>query len=98
MMKNIKKVAEKTALAACLLAMSYSNVFAVDADAFWNSTTGFIFSWVTRIGFLIGVFGIVQIGVSFASDNPDSRVRGVQFFVAGCIIFAVGLSPNFITF
>ena len=88
-MKNIKKVAEKTALAACLLAMSYSNVFAVDADAFWNSTTGFIFSWVTRIGFLIGVFGIVQIGVSFASG---------QFFVAGCIIFAVGLSPNFITF
>ena len=63
----------------------------------WNSTTGFIFKWIARIGFLVGAFGVVQIGLSFSSDNPDARVRGVQFFVAGCIVFAVGISPFFVS-
>jgi hypothetical protein len=83
-------------LAVLMVSIIWSNVFAADADSMWNSTTEFIFGWIARIGFLVGVFGAVQIGLSFSSDNPDARVRGVQFLVAGCIVFAVGMSPNFV--
>lgn len=98
MKRTMNQFVEKIAMTICMVAMSFNYVFAADANAFWNSTTEFIFSWITRIGFLVGVFGIIQVGMSFASDNPDSRVRGIQFFVAGCIVFAVGLSPNFVSF
>ena len=98
MKKIITTAADKLIMAMILVSINYSYVFATDADAFWDSTVGFIFSWIARIGAMVGVFGIVQIGSSFASDNPDSRVRGIQFFVAGCIIFAAGKSPHFIGF
>lgn len=64
------------------------------ADSAWSSIWGMLTTWIMRIGAGVALFGGVNIGISFASDNPDARVRGLQFLAAGLIVAAVGAAPQ----
>lgn len=91
----MKEHTKRILVLVCLaVLMSTAFVFAADAEATWTGIWDLITKWIIRIGAAIALFGGISIGISFASDNPDARIRGLQFLAAGLIVMAVGAAPG----
>ena len=41
--------------------------------------------WIEGIGGAIVVVGAIQVGLSFITDNPDAKTRGVTFISGGLV-------------
>lgn len=51
-----------------------------------NNLSNFIFGLIRAIGMIILGFGIVQIGLSFKSQDPSQRANGFLTLAGGIII------------
>lgn len=60
----------------------------------WNDIIGFLTPWISRIGGLVILIGAIEFGLAFKNDDAEAKVKGIRTIVAGCIVFAVGLSSN----
>ena len=62
-------------------------VFATnDPLAVINNLSTFIFAIIRAVGLILLGFGIVQIGLSFKSQDPSQRANGFLTLVGGVII------------
>ncbi len=95
-MKNQNKMAKTQAIlkkarlilmiAAMLITILSSTVFAADPLATINNLSTFIFSAIKAIGLILLGFGIVQIGLSLKSHDASQRANGFLTFFGGVII------------
>ena len=76
------------------LVMSTSVVAFADGTTDDNSVTDsltslsdFIVAIVKIVGFIIALYGVVQIALSFVQHDGSQRVQHVMFFAVGVIIF-----------
>ena len=67
---------------------------ATTADAKWNSVINFILPWIQRLGGVVILIGAVEFGLAFKSDDAEGKTKGLRTVIAGCIVFAVGLSSS----
>lgn len=67
---------------------------AAGADAKWDSVIDFLTPWISRMGGLIVLIGAIEFGLAFKSDDAEGKTRGIRTIIAGCIVFAVGLSTD----
>lgn len=67
---------------------------AATADEKWNGVIGFILPWIQRLGGVVILIGAVEFGLAFKSDDAEGKTKGLRTVIAGCIVFAVGLSSN----
>jgi len=93
-MRNSKKkaITIKTAVSLILMiifiqAMSII-AFADDGDA-WSVVSGFISTWIPRLGGAIIIIGLIMFGMGWQRDDPDGRTRGIQVTIGGAIVAAV---------
>ena len=62
-------------------------VFAADDPmAVVNNLSNFIFGLIRAIGMIILGFGIVQVGMSFKSQDPSQRANGFLTLAGGIVI------------
>lgn len=66
--------------------------YATDADAMWNNFIDFIMPWVQRAGGVTAFIGIILFGYGWKEDDANSKTRGTNCIIAGCIIFAAGFA------
>jgi hypothetical protein len=62
-----------------------------------NNLSDFIFGVIRAIGLILLGFGIVQIGLSFKSQDPSQRSNGFLTLAGGVIIFFSREILNLIT-
>lgn len=64
------------------------------ADAKWNAVIGFLTPWIQRLGGAVILIGAIEFGLGFKNDDPEGKTKGLRTVIAGCIVFAVGVSSN----
>jgi hypothetical protein len=105
-MESLKKIRKlKAALklvlisvAATLLTMTASAAApaAPAGGDMWSEISGFIETWIPRLGGAIIVIGLVMFGIGWQRDDAEGRTRGIQVAIGGAIVAAVGaLVPTF---
>ncbi|GHU56649.1 hypothetical protein FACS1894132_14260 [Clostridia bacterium] len=60
----------------------------------WSTITGFLTTWIPRIGGAVIVFGLIQLGISFQQDNAEGKTRAIQVIIGGAIVAAVATMIN----
>ncbi len=88
---KIERRAKRTyALAACLLlALTALVIPAFAADdplAVVQKLSDFIFSLIRAIGLILLGYGILQVGLSFQSQDPSQRSNGILTIAGGIVI------------
>lgn len=76
----------------CMLLMSImvmSVASASSADTLWNTVSGLIQTWVTRLGGVVMFVGGVMFGLGWKSDDAEQKSRGISTLIAGAIVVAV---------
>lgn len=72
-----------------------SLVYASGADDKWTKlTSDFIVPWVKRLGGAIMFFGAIEFALGWQRDDPEAKTKGLRTFIAGAIVFAVGMSSS----
>lgn len=75
-------------------ALAPVSVASATAEAKWNSVIDFILPWIQRLGGVVILIGAVEFGLAFKSDDAEGKTKGLRTVIAGCIVFAVGLSSS----
>lgn len=86
-----KKIQISMLMYAALVPVS---VASATAEAKWNSVIDFILPWIQRLGGVVILIGAVEFGLAFKSDDAEGKTKGLRTVIAGCIVFAVGLSSS----
>lgn len=60
----------------------------------WDQVIGFITPWIQRLGGVVILIGAVEFGLAFKNDDAEAKTKGMRTAIAGCIVFAVGLSSD----
>lgn len=63
-------------------------------DDKFQTVIDFITPWITKLGGVVILFGAVEFGLAFKNDDPEGKTKGVRTAIAGCIVFAVGMSAD----
>lgn len=88
--KKSKKLFRLYAISVFSFAIMFGtsmNVFAADDPmAVVNNLSNFIFGLIRAIGMIILGFGIVQVGMSFKSQDPSQRANGFLTLAGGIVI------------
>lgn len=66
-----------------------------EVDSMFDNLYSFISGVVRIIGILVGLFGLVQIGISFFQHDASQRIQGFMFLAGGIVIL---FSPQILTF
>ena len=88
-LKKIKKTEKvlKICYLALILFFSATTVYAAyDPLTVVNNLSDFIFGLIRAIGMIMLGFGVVQIGLSFKSNDPSQRANGFLTLAGGIII------------
>ncbi len=54
-----------------------------------NNLTSFILNIVSGIGVIGIIFGFVQLGLSFKSNDASQRTQSIMFLAGGAVLFGV---------
>ena len=73
-------------IASLMLSFSITAFAADDPLTVINNLSTFIFGLIRAIGLILLGFGIVQIGLSFKSQDPSQRANGFLTLAGGVII------------
>lgn len=90
----MKKMVSRMTYGAAMLsaAMSVMPVWCikeVDINAVLGSVIGLIFTIGQFIGAILGVWGILQLVLSFNNDDADSKSRGSRLVVIGLVLLGL---------
>ncbi|MBQ2886812.1 MAG: hypothetical protein IJE43_24110 [Alphaproteobacteria bacterium] len=64
------------------------------AEDKWDAVIGFITPWITRLGGVVILIGAIEFGLAFKSDDAEGKTKGMRTVIAGCIVFAIGMSSD----
>ncbi len=64
------------------------------AEDKWDAVIGFITPWVTRLGGVVIFIGAIEFGLAWKNDDAEGKTKGMRTVIAGCIVFAIGLSSD----
>lgn len=64
------------------------------AEAKWDAVIGFLTPWISRLGGVVILIGAIEFGLAFKSDDAEGKTKGMRTVIAGCIVFAIGLSSD----
>lgn len=67
---------------------------AADADGTWDNTMKWIAKWVTRLGGVIALLGVIEVGMGIYQDNPSAKTIGWKMIAGGGIVAAAGVGYN----
>lgn len=81
--KHLLKIACVMMITVTMLGMAFA------ADALWNTISGLIQTWVTRLGGVVMFVGGIMFGLGWKSDDAEQKSRGVSTIIAGAIVVAV---------
>ena len=85
MNKNIKRAFMVVSI--FIILVNVSAAFAADDPVkIVDNLSTFIFGLVKSIGYIILVFGIVQVGLSLKSHDPSQRASGFLTLAGGIVI------------
>lgn len=89
------EIKSKTIRAALLAYATFAPVNVVGAaEDKWNAVIDFLLPWIQRLGGVVILIGAIEFGLAFKSDDAEGKTKGLRTVIAGCIVFAVGLSAN----
>ena len=64
------------------------------AEGKWNAMISFIEPWISRFGGVVILIGVIEFGLAWKSDDAEGKTKGMRTAIAGCIVFAVGMSTD----
>ncbi|MDE6017057.1 MAG: hypothetical protein K2H41_15435 [Acetatifactor sp.] len=64
------------------------------AEDKWDTIIGFITPWIQRLGGVVILIGAIEFGLAWKNDDAEQKTKGMRTIIAGCIVWAVGLSAN----
>lgn len=88
--KFFDKNSKKIAISVMLGVLVCSTVFGATADALWNTISGLIQTWVTRLGAVVVFVGGIMFALGWKSDDAEQKSRGISTIIAGAIVMALG--------
>jgi len=72
-------------------AMTTYNAYAVnDGETQFNNVLEWILGWIGKIGIVIAVWGAVQVGLSFSTEDAGQRRKGILELISGLMVMAIG--------
>lgn len=60
----------------------------------YNNVLDWILGWIGRIGVVIAVWGAVQIGLSFSTEDAGQRRKGILELISGLMVMAIGFGAK----
>ncbi len=72
------------------LTVANINAYATNGEAQFNNVLSWVLSWVQKIGIVIAVWGAVQIGLSFSTEDAGQRRKGILELISGLMVMAIG--------
>lgn len=63
--------------------------FAGGADEVWDTITGQITKWVTRLGGMVAFIGGIMFALGWKRDDADQKSQGISTVVAGAMVIAI---------
>lgn len=78
-----------------MLSTAYaSGTGATAGDDKFQTVIDFITPWISKLGGVVILFGAVEFGLAFKNDDAEGKTKGIRTAIAGCIVFAVGMSAD----
>ncbi len=102
-MKNLKQLTKKTvakaaaigaAASALPMKLAYAtsineNIGEQGINVLMGSFIDFVLSITMYVGIFIILFGVYQFYMAFTESNPDGKIKGITFVVAGICLTAI---------
>ena len=73
---------------------SASGTSTATAESQWDNVIGFITPWIQRLGGVVILIGAVEFGLAWKNDDAEGKTKGMRTVIAGCIVWAVGMSSD----
>ncbi len=71
------------------------NAYATNAgEEQFNNVLAWVLIWVRNIGIVIAIWGAVQIGMSFSTEDAGQRRKGILELISGLMVMAIGLGSK----
>lgn len=64
------------------------------AEDKWDTVIGFITPWIQRLGGVVILIGAIEFGLAWKNDDAEQKTKGMRTIIAGCIVWAVGMSTD----
>jgi TRAP-type C4-dicarboxylate transport system permease small subunit len=94
MKKKLFNGLDKLKVIVTALLIAVFNVITVyaynDGVTQYDNVLNWILGWIGRIGIVIAIWGAVQIGLSFSSEDAGQRRKGILELISGLMVMAVG--------
>ena len=74
---------------ACLALLVISGTVFANPETLWNTISGLIGTWVTRLGAVVMFVGGIMFGLGWKNDDAEQKSRGISTLIAGAIVTAV---------
>ena len=93
--KKIKNITCK--VKTCIFALLTAVIVNVNAYATgggeeqFNNVLNWILIWVRNIGIVLALWGAVQIGMSFSTEDAGQRRKGILELISGLMVMAIGI-------
>lgn len=88
--RNAKKIS--VMLAVCVLVFGtvvFGDEDANSAETLWQTLSGLIQTWVTRLGAVVIFVGGIMFALGWKSDDAEQKSRGISTIIAGAIVMAI---------
>ena len=63
------------------------SVFAAGPTESLEAFVDLFVSLIKIAGFVAGLWGLIQVAVSFSSHDPSQRINGIMFFIGGLLVY-----------
>lgn len=102
----IKEIDKKELLNRMIMLGLCTSIMALNAHAAYagldtgklsafDDIIDFILSLVTKLGIGVGVWGGIDVALSFKSDSPEQKDKGMKLLLSGVALICVGASASY---
>lgn len=98
--RKIKDKFMMCSILVCVLILNSTYAYAgIDTSNLnkFDEIIGFLLALVTKLGMGCSVYGGIEIALSFKTDSPEQKDKGIKFLLAGVGLICVGASASYFT-
>lgn len=95
---KLSETAIAFAMAVFFITLLSTNVYALDASAGtaqFDAVMAFVSGWLVRIAGVVMLWGVIQFGLSFNSQNPDGKIQALMLMGGAAIVGGAALGYQF---